>query len=312
MTDRPVLLVGSPRDAHIAEVAKRLTEDGVDVVVVDTIDFPERPAISLGERLDDITIDGRSLGTPASVYVRDLYVHPLAVGVDIADEMELDWYRTLVAFREKANLLLGMLARWSELGVPVYNPMSPDWRLTKTLQLAPLERAGLPVPETIWTNDPARVPDFAEGRRVAYKPVAGGAATKELSAADLTTERLQSLRGAPVTFQELIEGDNFRVFCIDGQIITCFRITSESLDYRQTDEVIEETTLPEQVLSQCLKAADLLGLRWAGIDLRRDGAGVYRFLELNASPMFLGFDARADGKILSALVGRLSAHALEG
>ena len=192
--------------------------------------------------------------------------------------------------------------------MPFYNPLGSDWKLSKPLQLALLEQAGLPVPATIWTNDPDSVRRFADGRRVAYKPVAGGAATKELGPEDLTDERLGALKGAPVTFQELLAGDNIRVYCLDGRIVATMRVTSESLDYRQNEEVIEQVELPAEILDQCLRAASVLGLRWTGIDLRSDAVGTYRFLELNSSPMFLGFDANAGTNILEALVAALASH----
>jgi glutathione synthase/RimK-type ligase-like ATP-grasp enzyme len=309
MSNGPVVLVGSPLDAHVAAIAESLQERDVDVLIADTLSFPDGSHISLGERLDSISIDGRSLGRPAAVYLRDIYVHPLGFGVDVAEEMEQDWRRTLVAFREKSQLLFPLLSRWCEMGVPVYNPASSDWRNSKAFQIAVLERAGLPVPETLWTNDPQAVRDFAQDRRIIYKPVAGGAATKELGPEDLTEERLRSLRGAPVTFQELLEGDNYRVYCLDGEVIACLRVESSSLDFRQNEEVVEETILPDEVLSHCLQAADLLGMRWTGMDLRADAAGTLRFLELNSSPMFLGFDARAGTKIRDSLADGLASHA---
>jgi len=309
VTGQPVLLVGSRRDAHIEAVAAGLEERGVDVLVLDTLSFPESPAIGLGERLDSITIDGHELAHPAAIYMRDVYAQPLAVGVDIEDEMQQDWRRTLVAFREKAHVLFSLLGRWSELGVPSYNPMSADWRLSKPMQISLLERAGVPVPPTVWTNDPEIVRGFAAGQRVAYKPVAGGAATQELGPEDLTDERLRTLRGAPVTFQKLLPGDNYRVYCLNGEVIATIRIGSESLDYRQQEETIEEAPLPAEVTNQCLKAAEILGLRWTGIDLKRDGDGNLQFLEANSSPMFLGFDRRAGTKILDALVSALASHA---
>jgi len=49
------------------------------------------------------------------------------------------------------------------------------------------------VPETRWTNDPDEVRSFAAAARVAYKPVSGGAATRELGADDLAPSRLDLL-----------------------------------------------------------------------------------------------------------------------
>jgi glutathione synthase/RimK-type ligase-like ATP-grasp enzyme len=301
-----VLIVGSREDAHVAAVAKRLGELGVESFVVDTLAFPERTRITLTEALDGITVDGRFIGRPSAVYLRQLHAHPLAFGVDAAEELEEDWRTTLIAFREKATLLTGLLGRWEALGVPLYNPLSTEWRNTKPVQLCLLREAGLPVPETLWTNDAEAVRRFGANRRVAYKPVAGGAATLELSAADLTPERLAALEAAPVTFQELLPGEDLRVYVLDGEIIAALRITSSALDFRQNEESIEPITLPPELARQCLKAAEVCGLRWTGMDLKRAMDGTFKFLELNASAMFLGFDARAGTDILQRLSEKLS------
>jgi hypothetical protein len=304
----PVLLIGSPDDPHIDAIAKGVRDRGVEALIVDTLSFPVEPLITLGESLDAIRIDGRVVDRPAAVYLRDIYTHPLAYGIGADDEMDADWRRTMVAFREKAQVLYPLLGRWHELGVPIYNPTVGDWRYAKPFQLALLQSAGLPVPETIWTNDPEAVKRFAEGRRVIYKPVAGGAATRELGPEDLTDDRLGALAGAPVTFQELLVGDNYRVYCLDGVIVATIRVVSEEIDFRQNEDVIEETELPNEVSDQCLRAAEVVGMRWTGMDLRSGTDGGLRFLELNSSPMFLGFDARAGTDILGALVDRLASH----
>lgn len=304
-----VLVVGSPHDPHVSRVAEGLQDRGVDVVVVDGLSFPESLHVTLGHRVAEISVDGRDVGRVAAVYIRDVYAHPLSYGVDAAEEMQRDWHRTLVAYREKAHMLLGLLARWSYMGIPVYNARTTDWLQPKPVQIAVLQQAGLPVPDTMWTNDPEVVQRFAAGRRVIYKPIAGGAATLELGPDDLTPERLRKLSGAPVTFQELLEGDNYRVYCIDDAVVAGFRIVSSAIDFRQNEEILEKWDAPAEVVVQCLKATEVLGLRWGGIDLRGDSAGNLRFLEVNSSPMFLGFDARGGTDILGALVDGLAAHA---
>ena len=305
----PIALIGSPDDAHVAAVARGLAERGVEHVIVNTYAFPDDYRITLGDEVAAIEIEGRTFSRPASVYMRDIYATALSPWVDFNAEMEQNWRRTLVALREKGQVLFSLLTRWAELGVPMYNPPAPEWRLAKPFQLAILGNAGLPVPATLWTNDPERVREFAARQRVIYKPVAGGAATKELTEQDLTEDRLAKLAGAPVTFQQLLPGDNFRVYCLDGEVIQAFRITSEAIDFRQNEEVVEKTELTDEVAKQCLRAAEVCGLRWTGMDLRDDGTGTLRFLELNSSPMFLGFDARAGTDVLGALVGALAKHA---
>lgn len=303
---RPVFLVGSRDDAHVSAVARRLAGEGVESFVVDTLAFPEDTRLSLTEELAGICVEGRRLERPGAVYVRGLHASPLAFGVDAREAMDEDWSTTLTAFREKGALLRGLVGRWEAMGVALYNPLLPDWRTPKPVQLALLAHAGLPVPETLWTNDPEAVRRFAAGRRVAYKPVEGGAATRELGPGDLTDERLEALSAAPVTFQELMPGEDVRVYVLDGELIASLRIISSALDFRQHEERIEPIELPPEVARQCLRATEVVGLRWTGMDLKRDAHGTLRFLELNASPMFLGFDARAGTDILGHLTRALA------
>jgi hypothetical protein len=161
------------------------------------------------------------------------------------------------------------------------------------------------VPATRWTNDPQAVGAFAADARVAYKPVAGGAATRELEADDLAPSRLQQLSHAPVTFQRLLPGEDVRVYVLDGEVIAAIRIVSRALDFRGNEERCLSIELPAAVRRQCVRAAEVIGLRFTGMDLKRDASGSLRFLELNSSPMFLGFDARAGTDIAGCLASRL-------
>ncbi|NTX05617.1 RimK family alpha-L-glutamate ligase [Myxococcus sp. CA040A] len=307
-----VALVGSREDVHIQDVARRLGAEGVDSVIVDTLTFPDETRMSLTEGLDGIVVDGRAVGRPAAAYLRGLHSHPLAFMVDAEEAMAEDWRTTLTAFREKGTLLLGLIGRWEQLGVPLYNPPSADWLLHKPVQLSALKAAGLPVPRTLWTNDAEAVRRFAASGRVAYKPVMGGAATRELLPEDLTDERLAALAAAPVTFQELLPGEDLRVYVLDGEIIASLRIVTSALDFRQNEERIEQMVLPDEVARQCVKACEVLGLRWTGLDLKRGLDGELKFLELNGSPMFLGFDAAAGTDVAGHFARALVRHARRG
>lgn len=304
-----VVLVGSREDVHVQEMARRLGVEGVESAIVDTLAFPDETRISLTEALDGIVVDGRAVGRPAAVYLRGLHAHPLAFMVDAEEAMTEDWRTTLTAFREKAALLLGLIGRWERLGVPLYNPPSADWVLHKPAQLAALRAAGLPVPRTLWTNDAEAVRRFAASGRVAYKPILGGAATRELLPEDLTEERLAALAAAPVTFQELLPGEDLRVYVLDGEVIASLRIVTSALDFRQNEERMEQVVLPAEVARQCVKACEVLGLRWTGLDLKRGLDGELKFLELNGSPMFLGFDAGAGTDVAGHLTRTLVRHA---
>jgi glutathione synthase/RimK-type ligase-like ATP-grasp enzyme len=223
--------------------------------------------------------------------------------------MSDDWRTALVILREKAEVLVAVMRRWEALGLPIYNPLSASDAVRKPFQMAELARRGLPVPETLWTNDPAAVRRFALGRRIAYKPVAGGAATRELGADDLDDAKLARLANAPVTFQELLAGRDVRVFILDGRVVAAFHIHTQALDYRQNEEKVESVALDPAVQRICLAAASMTGLRFTGMDLKETADGTPKILELNPSPMFLGFDHLGGTNVRGALVDTLAAHA---
>lgn len=306
VSNSTVVIVSPPGDVHARAVRERLLGLGTDAVLFDTTEFPSELKISLGEELGDIEIAGRRI-TPSAVYVRDLALSPVGMNVDLDAEIRRDWRRTMAALRERSDFVLSILYRWERAGVPIYNPFSAYTRITKPYQLALLAEAGLPVPATRWTNDPDVVREFARTRRVAYKPVAGGAATKELQPHDLEDDRLGRLRAAPVCFQELLPGQDLRVYVVDGEVVAGIRIVSDALDFRQHEQAMEAVPLDDALRAICVRATAALGLRFTGMDIKMDVHGEPKILELNPSPMFLGFDQRAGTDVLGALCAALAA-----
>ncbi|MFV8752205.1 ATP-grasp domain-containing protein [Nannocystaceae bacterium ST9] len=309
MSKPPIVIAGNLADDHARAIHERLIARGHQPFVLDAQQFPEELAISLGHGLDEITIAGQRLARPAAVYVRSLYQSPAAYGVDAEEAMKEDWRRTLLTFRERSTLLSAIVMRWEQLGVPLYNSPSSSGNVTKPYQLALLAAAGLPVPKTLWTNDPEAVRRFCSEHEAIYKPVAGGAATRKVEAKDLTDERLAKLGSAPVCFQELLPGDDVRVYVIEGKLICALKIVTDAIDFRQHEQSIEVVALEPAVERECIRAAEVIGLRYTGMDIKGDREGRYRILELNPSAMFLGFEARTGVDIGGPLCDALLAHA---
>jgi glutathione synthase/RimK-type ligase-like ATP-grasp enzyme len=308
-TAAPIVLVGSPLDEHIAAINGWLLEHDATPYVLDASKFPGELTVTLGAEPEAITVGGEPLGRPAAVYLRSIYQDPVGYGVDADADMSHDWRRTMMAYRERGALLSAILQRWEAAGVPMYNTPTSLSAVNKPYQLSLLQRAGLPVPATLWTNDPEQVRAFCRDRAAIYKPVSGGAMTRELEDKDLTDERLAMLVGAPVCFQELLPGKDIRVFVIDGEIAVALRIDSDAIDFRANEQKIEAIELAPEDAAVCVAATRALGLRWTGMDLKGDRHGRLRILELNSSAMFLGFDAMAGcdvrGAISRALLGHL-------
>lgn len=307
--NEPIVLAGGSEDPHIEAVADQLRTKGQDPVCFDPKTFPEETPLSLGNSPEHIQLQGNALPRPAAVYIRSLSLHPLSYEVDVEEEMEANWQTTLIAFREREEMLRSLFLRWEHLNVPLYNPVSINNVIRKPYQLSVLDSAGLPVPDTLWTNDPEEVRDFAGKHDVIYKPIRGGASTKQLSDDDLSDERLQFLANSPVTFQQLLPGRDIRVYVLDGKVIGSFHIHTDDLDYRQNEEDIEQISLDEKIRDRCRKTASVLNLRFTGIDLKEDSNGTLRVLEANPSPMFLGFDRSTNSTMLEQLSDTLLHHA---
>lgn len=308
MSQDPIVVVGSLEDAHAHAVYEGLRERGHEPAVLDALRFPEQLPVSLGEAPGEIVIEGRRLARPAAVYVRSLYQSPAGFGVDVEEAMRENWRRTMLAFRERSTLLSAILLRWEAAGVPLYNPSTASARITKPHQIALLQAAELPVPETLWSNDPAAVRRFCQGRETIYKPVAGGAKTRRVRPEDLEDDRLDKLRSAPVCFQELLPGEDVRVYVIDGEVIAALRIATDEIDFRQSEQSIEAVELDAEVEAQCTRAAEIIGLRYTGMDIKGDRQGRYKILELNPSAMFLGFQHRSGVDLRAALCDAMVQH----
>lgn len=308
MSTSSIVIVGAPQDPHVEAIRNGVRERGHDPYVLNAQEFPESMHVALGEDGRSITIDGQNIGAPASVYVRSLYQNPGGFGVDADAAMTDDWRRTMLAFRERSTLMGAVLRRWEQAGAAMYNPPSANANITKPYQIALLRAEGLPVPTTLWTNDPEAVRRFCTEHEAIYKPVAGGAATRKVEPRDLTDERLSKLHAAPVCFQELLPGDDVRVYVIDGRVTCALRIETDSIDFRQNEKSIEPIELTAEVTEQCIRATATLGLRFTGMDIKGDRQGRYRILELNPSAMFLGFEAKASVDITGPLCDALVSH----
>lgn len=301
----PVVLVGAPDDEHIQAVAEALHRRQIDTMTFDSLGFPMQARVTFGIALDDIALDGRPVPRPRAVYLRALYLSPIGFGVDFTDAMNQNWRRTMIVLREKAEMLMSLMQRWEALDVPIYNGPIAAEATRKPAQMARLGAAGLPVPQTLWSNDPDAVLRFARDRKLIYKPIRGGASTRSLEPDDLAPERLERLSSSAVCFQELLPGENRRVYVLDGRVIAAYRIDATELDYRGYETAVTAIEIDSAQTAICVRAAEVLGLRFTGMDLKGAADGSFRILELNPSPMFQGFDASTGTDVLGALCDAL-------
>lgn len=312
---RTILVVSHTHDLHAGEVLDHLARLGADAVLFDTGRIPREVPLTLTLDADgwaaDALSDGRRLA------FRD-------VGAV--------WWRRPQAFSLHADIMgpqdrgfaLGELhaavsGLWSLVEAGWINDPDADERASrKLLQLEVARRAGLRIPQTLVTTDPVAARSFV-GKQ------AGGAIYKAFSATEATwretrlvdadaAEKLESVRFAPVIFQEYIPAvADLRVTAVGGRLFPAAIRTAERhrFDFRMAMEDMDITAceLPPAVHDGLLAVMTALGLEYGAFDLRQTAEGEYVFLEVNPAGQWLFVEHRTGQPIGLALAERLIALA---
>ena len=172
----------------------------------------------------------------------------------------------------------GLMALLEDLPCPVVNRIGGGMSNNcKPYQALLIRRAGLQVPATLVTSDPAAARAFqAEHGEVIYKSVSGiRSIVRRLGPDQLA--RLAFLRDGPAQFQAFVPGRNVRVHTV-GDPVFATRIETEAVDYRYAhldglDVQMTARHPAAAVEAACLRVARDLDLLFAGIDLKETPDG---------------------------------------
>lgn len=280
-------------------VAQALARRGARPVRFNTDLFPS--SVKLSARAGD----GRaaSLHTEAGEHlsateVRAVWARKLW-SLRMADDLD-ERYRSM-CIRESAAALEGFLdalhdARW-------VNDLERERAAeNKQRQLRLAALAGLRVPRTLVTNDPAAARQFfaeTEGRTVAklLRPLAVSmdagrqpfVYTSRVGEEDLSGA--ETLRHSPMVFQELIPKEReLRVACVAGEAfagaLDASGTSRAQTDWRRAapgECRWEKAQLPAEVSAGLRALMSALGLVFGAVDLIHTPAGEYVFLEVNPS-----------------------------
>ena len=307
-----VAVISSGEDETALSVVRALRRHGARPVFIDTSRVPEKARLSLE--------DGRVFFENEPLHeLRSAYVKSLALGIPLYELDSLrqrtprSWPRRWLAERERNALLTSAFRALELSGAHLVNPVSCfEVHLLKPLQREQLARAGIRVPASLTTTDPAAVRAFAERHgELIYKPLAGGALVRRLEPSDL--RRLSLLRTAPVFFQQRIEGDEVRVTVLDGRVIGAWRLPARGvIDARTVLEQAEGVTPARPVAAEAIAAARALGLVFTSVDLRIDDDGKPWVLECNPTPALTFYESKRRGSMAAALAQHLVAAARRG
>lgn len=310
-------IVSHADDLHTTEVVRHLDALGASHVLLDTGHAPR--SVSLTSTQDaggwhadwvDTSPDGVAAVDASSL--RAVWwrrPQPFVVHDDVRSPQDRGF-----AVGEIAAAVAGL---WSCLPATWVNDPDRDGAGSRKMwQLQVAARLGLRVPRTCMTNDPARAREFLhrEPGRVIFKPFGGTPATwretRPVREADL--DLLESVRYAPVIFQEAVAGSDVRVTIVGTQVFAAELRTEESgyaYDFRVDTHHCPTAAhdLPAPVSAGLLRLMEVLGLWYGAVDLRRTPEGDYVFLEINPAGQWL-FVEYATGQPIAAALAALLAR----
>jgi MvdC family ATP-grasp ribosomal peptide maturase len=294
--DAVLLLTHSSDFYTIDRVAEALARKGVRPIRFNTDLFPS--AVKLSTRAGDeraaqiVTETGEQISTAEvrAVWARKLWSPRMANDLD-------ERYRSMCV-SESVAAREGFLdalhdARW------VNDPAHQDKAENKQRQLRLAARAGLRVPRTLVTNDPAEARQFfaeTEGQTVA-KLLRPFAVSMDTATPFVYTNRVreedlasaETLRHSPMVFQELIpKACELRVAYVAGEAFAgALDATGTSRGHTDWRRAAPEechwqkAQLPDEVASSLQGLMSELGLVFGALDLICTPSGEHVFLEVN-------------------------------
>ena len=296
-----VLILTHSNDLHADAVAWALRRRGVAVTQwhLDRLPLHDAAALAIDGNgaLRFSLQDGTRLDAPFDVvWRRRGRVRP-RVDADLPESDQIVAEREARQFLESALAVLAPKARW-------INPSAAATRASaKPVQLQAARQAGMRIPATLLSNDPAAIRTFFNdcGGKVIVKPFypaswRSGDTGHKFYATALTSDLLTDdfpLRAAPAIYQEQIaRADEYRV-TVMGQSCLTMRIAptgdTAAIDCKADleERLCEAGSLPSELHHQCLTLVRSLGLEFGCIDLVRGPDGAITFLEINEMGAFL-------------------------
>ena len=170
-----------------------------------------------------------------------------------------------------------------------------------------------PVPETLTTNDPARVREFiASHTEVVVKPSVGVGSTRSFLAQDM--DRLDQVRFCPVMMQERIRGDTLRVNIVGDSVVLTLRVmgSRENTDSRTAPRGFEPVKLPDEEEARIVRANRALGLHYSAWDIIESDDGRYVYLDCNPGPYILWTGPKFSRVVMEQLAQYMMCYARTG
>lgn len=305
-----ILICGIPSESPLRAVIEAVERRGADHVV-----FNQRESqlsdisLRVGQRPLDGTLRIRETDIPLRS-IRGVFLRLMDYR-DLPENKPRGKWSPVSTSVVRSGLLHSALVDWLEVAeCRVLNRAgSMASNMSKPYQAQQIRSVGLRVPDTIVTNDPEAVREFARRhRRVVYKSTSSVRSIVQPLGADRMGE-LERVRDLPTQFQEYIPGTDVRVHTVGDELFAT-EIRSDTIDYRYPSTeagaaVLEPCELPSDVAERCLALSRLLNLPLSGIDLKRTPDDEYYCLEVNPSPAYTYYQEHTGQPIAEAIVDYL-------
>lgn len=309
---RVVLLLGDDDDPHLAAVAPKLLDRGVEPLWIGIGSNFQLVSASIdGLGVSRLWLDGRPVPIRDVVAIWDRARSSMPI---VRDESWQYVFRERKAFFEALPALLPG-ARWMN------SPASAVPASSKVTQLLVAREFGLSIPPTLVTNEAEQVREMQDSApaNLIFKALTWLATT---NGRVLFTNRLArplgdafgaALRPAPVIFQEQIgKRYELRVTCV-GERLFAARIESQAkpeteLDWRREQQQLtyQRYNLPDTVAAALRAVMQRLGIVFGAFDLARDPDGRYVFFEVNPAGNWLWLEEELGLPISDAIADWLS------
>ena len=204
-------------------------------------------------------------------------------------------------------------------GVPVINsPRTIERCVDKFYTTALLHDSGLPTPETVVCEqiDDAIAAVRSMGECI-IKPIFGslGHGMVRVSEPEVARRILRSLEQTRAVFyvQQAIDhgGRDIRVFVVGGAVLGAIERRAPDGEWRTNVAIGGAATpfeLPEEWAQLAVRAANVVGADYAGVDLLPSRDGRVFVLEVNGIPGWEGFQKATGIDVAAAIVGQLVAR----
>lgn len=192
----------------------------------------------------------------------------------------------------------------------------------RALQL--LARAGIGLPVTAFAHGPRKAEDVIKevgGAPVVIKLVEGtqgmGVILAETEASAKSIIEAFSAANVNILVQEYIaeaEGSDVRVLVVGGRVVAAMRRVSKTGEFRANlhrGGIAEETPVSDEERATAVRAAAVLGLNVAGVDMLRSSRGPM-VMEVNASPGLRGIERATNVDVAGAIIAFIEASAAPG